>query len=149
MGKREDDDPRPNSPEDIGHVSAKDEGPRGFSPILVQVDDGQLHDELSAELQKLVAQCRAYSDRYLRPGKGTLTLNLTLIATGNGTVSVQGDVKTKPPKGKRAGSMFFVTPGNNLSVENQRQQKLPLREVPQSTTKPREINEDRPVVRNV
>lgn len=148
MAKNED-EPKTNSPEDIGHVSPKDEGPRGFSPILSQVDDGQLHDELSAELQKLVGQCRAYSDRYQRSGKGTLTLSLTLVAMGNGTVSVQGEVKTKPPRGKRAGSMFFVTPGNNLSVENQRQQKLPLREVPHSTTKPKEIHEDRPVVRNV
>lgn len=160
-----DDEPNTNSPEDIGYrapppatmprpqrrkeptmpkteEAPKDEGPRAFAVLLQQIGDGELHDELGLRMQELVATVSQFSDRFQREGKGTLTLVLGVTALGNGTITIAGDIKTKTPSAKRAGSVFFRTPGNNLSVENPRQQKLPLREVPQSRTQPKDLSTD-------
>jgi hypothetical protein len=171
----EDDDPRPNSPEDLGWTPQalerrpppinlpridrrtttmaktttpeteiqKEEGARGFAPFLQQVDDGELHLEVSKTTQELIGDLYAYANKYQRDGKGTLTLTLNFAVHGNGGISVVGDVKTKKPKTPRAPSMFFRTPGNNLSLENPRQTKLPLREVPAAPSDiPREVNHE-------
>ncbi len=109
---------------------SKDEGARNFSVLLSQIDDGRLHDELSETVQKMVDELSTYTERYARDGKGSITLTLSLVARANGTTSVVGDVKTKTPKPIRAGTVFWKTKGNNLSLDNPRQQKLALREVP-------------------
>lgn len=150
----DDDDPRANSPEDLGHKSARRpkrdeaeeaEGPRNFGHFLSQIGDGDFHDECGLKLQELVANLTAFSDRYQANGKGTLTVVLSVIAMGNGQVHVAGDIKTKTPTAKRAGSVFWRTKGNNLAVENPRQQKLNLREVPLPQTKTKDLSNDRPV----
>lgn len=117
-----------------------EEGPRSFSVLLQQVGDGDLHDELGLRMQELVAFLTAHSDRYQREAKGSLTLVLNIVAMGNGSLAVVGDIKTKTPTAKRAGSIFWRTPGNNLSVENPRQQKLPLREVPGGAARTKDLS---------
>lgn len=129
--------------DDEGAAGELGEGPRGFSPLLQHVDDGDLHDELSRELQRIAQVCRDHARRFQRPAKGTLTLTLTLTAAGD-TVGVRGEVKTKEPKATRAGSVFWMTPAGNLTVENPRQQKLPLREVPASTTRTKDLSAEPP-----
>lgn len=126
--------------EALEEAAPEPEGPRGFAPFLQQIDDGELHTELSKTTQQLVGELYDFADRYRRPGKGTLTVTLSFSVDGNGAIAVAGDVKTKTPKKPRAASVFFRTPGNNLSIENPRQQKLPLREVPASQERPREVN---------
>lgn len=156
-------EPPPNSPEGLGYGGKpastvlprpkgttpkeppKEEGPRSFAVLLQQVGDGELHDELGAKLQELVAMLKSYSDRFQREGKGSLTLVLNVATLGNGTVTIAGDIKTKTPTAKRAGSVFWLTPGNNLSVENPRQQKLPLREVQLPKQHTKDIQSDHAV----
>jgi len=165
-----DDEPRSNSPEDIGgpfgwtrpspaqrppreHATTNrrdtmaatneepktKEGPRGFSVLLQQVQDGELHGELSAEVQKLVSQLGDHALKFQRPSKGSLTLVLNFTAVG-ATVEVVGEVKVKAPKNPRQRSVFWATPGGNLSVDNPRQTKLPLREVPPAShEQPRDV----------
>lgn len=123
-----------------------DEGPRGFGVILSQIGDGELHEDLSARLQLLVTDCRAYAERYERKGKGTLTLVLSVSALDNGAIEVSGDIKAKHPQAKSAGSIFWPTKGNNLTLDHPRQQKLPLKEVSFERPKTKDISpEDRPV----
>lgn len=124
------------------------EGPRGFAVLLQQIDDGDLHAEVGRELQGLIGELAAYSDKFQRDAKGQLTLVLNLSVRGN-NVQVSGDVKTKTPKKPRAASVFWRTDGNNLSVDNPRQQKLPLREVPSTNTKPRDLPVDSGEARSV
>ena len=126
--------------DEIEDEDPKDEGPRGFGPFLQQVGDGDFHTELSTTQQKLVADLFAYANKFQRNAKGTMTIALNFTVLGNGNVMVDGDVKTKTPKVPRAASMFFRTPGNNLSIENPRQQKLPLRDVGGGTKdKPKDL----------
>jgi hypothetical protein len=98
-----------------------------------------LTEELGAKLRELVGSVTEFSERYQREGKGTLTLVLNVKALGNGSIAVAGDVKTKLPVAKRAGSLFWPTKGNNLTIENPRQQKLPLREVPPTRNETKDI----------
>jgi len=126
------------------------EGPRGFSHLLQQVQDGELHAELSENLQQLMKDLRLYSDRFQRDAKGNITLSLNVTVHGNGSVSIMGDVKMKTPKTPRAPSTFFLTPGNNLTLENPRQQRLPLREVPiPKREAPRDVGDDKAEVRTI
>lgn len=126
----------------------KEEGPRGFSVILAQLQDGALHGELGAELQKLVAHLGEQSNRFQRPSKGALTLTLNVVAVGS-TVEVTGDVKVKTPKVPRERSVFYRTPGGNLTLDNPKQQKLALKEVPATGTKAKDVNNDSGTVRGV
>lgn len=162
-----DEDPPTNSPEDIGYRGAppavmprpgrkpatmatkqdepKDEGARNFSVVLGQIGEGDLVEELSEGLHELVAFLKGHTETYHRDAKGSLTLVLAVNALGNGTITIAGDVKIKKPVKKRAGSTFFLTPGANLTLENPKQQKLPLREVQTKPTPTRDLPEGRPI----
>lgn len=105
------------------------EGARAFSVLVQQIEEGALHSELSEKIQEVCADLACYSAEYACDAKGQIKLTLDLKVMRNGTVNVGSDVVTKTPKRKRAASTFWLTKGNNLSPENPRQTKLPLREV--------------------
>ncbi len=126
----------------------KDEGPRDFAMFLRAIDEGSIADEAATKLHELAAKLHELVDAYGGTAKGTLTLSVSLSALANGTVDVTADVKTKEPKPKRARSVFWLTKGNNLSPDNPRQQKLPLREVPPAQ-KARDLDADRPSPRTL
>lgn len=126
------------------------EGPRDFALFLRSIDDGSITDEAAKKLQELTAELSDQVALYGGTAKGVVTLTFALNAHANGTVDVLGDVKVKAPKPKRARSVFYVTKGRNLSPDNPRQQKLPLREVPPAHEKARDIGaEDRPAPRTL
>jgi len=122
-----------------------DEGPRSFAYVLQQIGDGDLHDELGLELQKLVGRAFALALVPVGEVRALLTLKLSIKAMANGAIAVAGDFSSKAPTAPKAGSVFYATKGNNLTLENPRQQKLPLKEVPQPKTQVKELAEDRPV----
>lgn len=99
-------------------------GARPFMDLLREHRQGLSHDELTEALQRLV---EAVTEER-KPG--TLTLRLTIRPQGDGTVLVSDDITSKPPKRTKAGSMFFVTPENNLERQDPRQTALPLHEIP-------------------
>ena len=105
------------------------EGPRGFAVLLQQIDDGELHTELSEAVQELTTDLTDQVENMGADAKGTITLVLSLAARRNGTIDVGAEVKVKTPKPKRANTLFWPTKGGNLSSENPRQTTLPLREV--------------------
>ena len=128
-------------------TKAEQEGARGFSVTLQTLDEGRVHAELSETLQKLAGELSDFANNFGK-AKGTLTLALNLEADSNGLVAVVADIKTKSPKIPHGRSIFWLTKGNNLTPENPRQQKLPLREVP--TSQVRDIPADeKPAARGV
>ncbi len=128
-------------------TTPKDEGARGFAVLVQQIDDGMLHAELSEVVQEISGELSKHAINTGGVAKGSITLTLNLSAKANGTVSVEADVKTKRPKAKRPGSVFWLTAGDNLSPENPRQTKLPLREVPRAEA--REVTDTVTPVKNV
>lgn len=87
--------------------------------------------ELSAAQHKLMREVREVAGRSGTSAKGELTLKLKYAVEANGTVDVNYDITIKGPKRKLGRSVFFLTPGANLTVENPRQLGLglPVRDV--------------------
>jgi hypothetical protein len=110
----------------------QEEGQRAFGALLTQVDDGTLHDEATSALHALNTKLAEHAERYGAIAKGAITLKLSIAMKPNGTAEVSGEIVSKEPKAPKAGSVFWLTKGNNLSPDNPRQQKLPLREVPKA-----------------
>lgn len=102
---------------------------RSFGQFVAEAEDGQLHADLSRELEAIVAAL----DERIRAGaskaKGTLTLTLSFTLDNHDVCEVDAALKTKLPQAERARSIFWVTPENHLSRFNPRQQSLPLHDV--------------------
>ncbi len=126
------------------------EGIRPFDAMLRTLDDGSVHDELSTTLHKLVGELYELA---LNGGgkvvKGELDLRLKIAVSPNGSAALAAEIKHKTPKPTRVPSLLFLTKGGNLSTENQKQQKLNLREVPATKEGPREAPAAAPEVRSV
>ncbi|MCL2777746.1 MAG: hypothetical protein FWD73_07050 [Polyangiaceae bacterium] len=117
----------------------QDEGDRSFAVFLHAIEEGAFHAEISSELRALATKLDEHVTSYDADAKGTLTITLALKAKRNGTIDVVGEVKKKEPTAKRAGGVFWLTKGHNLTLDNPRQQKLPLREVPANNDRVRDL----------
>lgn len=129
-------------------AATPEEGPRGFGPFLSRVDDGRVYDDLGEQLQKLMGELDQYAQSFGK-AKGELSIALKFSVEANGVVGVTAEIKAKSPKVTRPKSIFWLTKGNNLSAENPRQQKLPLREVPSVGGAAREVAASAAEVRGV
>lgn len=102
---------------------------RTFGQFIGEAEDGQLHTDLSSELETIIAAL----DETIRSGrskaKGSLTLTISFVLDNHGVCEVDAAMKTALPKTERARSIFWVTPENHLSRFNPRQQNLPLHDV--------------------
>jgi hypothetical protein len=112
----------------------KEEGARGFAVLLQEVEDGELHTDLSTQVQALVKSLTEHAYFYNAAAKGKIALTLNLKCDERGVVEITSEVKTTEPKRRRAKSTFWATDGNNLSPNNPKQTKLPLREVPRGAS---------------
>jgi len=102
------------------------EGPRNFGVFLTHLDDGDAVIALSAETHKLMVALAAEAERVQGTVKGSLTLKLDFKVEHNGVVGVNYSIASKEPSPARGGSVFWLSAGSNLIVENPRQKKLPF-----------------------
>ncbi len=109
-------------------VEAKYEASRCFSHFVTQVDDGDLEQELTAELATLLAKLEDHANATRGKAKGKITLSLDFTVDDKGNTTITGDVVVKKPKPKRGGSHMWLLKGK-LSSRNPRQQELPLHDV--------------------
>jgi len=107
---------------------ATQEGPRAFTRFLERLGDGQAATDLSKELFDLGAVLRQHALER-GEGKGQLQLTLSFKVDSFGQVIVGYSIKTKEPEAARPASALWLTKGGNFTVDNPRQQSLPLREV--------------------
>lgn len=97
---------------------------RPFADVLVELNRGRTHAELSKDLQDLIA---AVMDT---GRKGTLTVQLTVAKSkASGQVEVIDNVVTKLPRPDRAASIFYVDDDANLTRTDPNQPELPIRDV--------------------
>lgn len=123
----------------------KDEGARAFGVFLQKIDDGTVHAECSDELHALAKALKDHVVATNQKTKGTFTLKLTFTASPNGTVEVNADISSKPPKkAAHAPGMFWLTRGGNLTPENPKQPDLFPKEVPAAPASVRDIEETKP-----
>lgn len=109
-------------------MSKVDENARSFSGLLQSIGDGAFHAETSEAMHDLTKKLFDHAIDFTK-AKGTLTLTLAVEVDRDGLVKIVPDVKTKTPKPARKNGVFWLDPKGDLSPENPKQQKLPLREV--------------------
>lgn len=108
----------------------QNEGHRSFSKLIAELGDGEAHVELSRALNHLCSKLRREAQQQCKDQRGELSLKLTLVTSPDTmTFAIGYEVKVKEPSPRRPGSVYWLTKGGNLTVENPRQQALPLREV--------------------
>lgn len=102
------------------------EDPRPFREVLGELNDGELHTDLSADLQDLIRSVKETGR------KGELTIVLKVKPSGN-SLLVTADFKVKKPARERGESLFFATPDGNLTRTSP-QKQLDLKRVDESPT---------------
>lgn len=95
-----------------------------FAYTVAQLRAGMTQEELSEQLNECVQQASA-------SGKSAkLTLELTIKPQGaSGQYILTDKITAKLPKSDREATLMFGTPEGNLTREDPRQTKLPLRQV--------------------
>lgn len=124
----------------------KEEGPRGFGFFLAQLGHGEAESVLSYELHELSKRLQEEALGRNEKVKGSLTLTLSFEAEPEeGLVLVTHDVKSKPPKPRRAKGYFWFTKGGNLSAEQPKdikQTQFGFRDVANDKGIPHDLNDD-------
>lgn len=92
---------------------------RTFGSVIEALRFGQLSDELTDELKKLVNAVSATEKA------GSLTLTLKLSPGKAGQLEIEDDIKLKMPKGNKGTSLMFATVEGNLQRNDPRQLSLP------------------------
>lgn len=96
---------------------------RTFSRVVGQLADGKLEDKLTRALIDLIGDIQ---NAKMEGGKakGSITLKLDFIADGR-MMKIQPTVKVEKPKEPALeADQLYVTPDNNLTVNDQRQPRL-------------------------
>lgn len=101
---------------------------RTFGTFLGDVEDGELHGELTRAIREIVAELHNVAQDQGGAQKATLALGL-VFKLDRGVIEVESTVKTALPKRRRGKSIFYATPDNLLTRRNPRQAELPLRDV--------------------
>lgn len=91
---------------------------RSFNDTIVALRYGTLHDDLSNELNNLVAKV----SNTMRGGE--LVLKLKLKPGKGGQIEIVDDIVVKAPKEEKGTSIMFATPEGNLTREDPRQLQI-------------------------
>jgi hypothetical protein len=94
---------------------ARDE--RDFYDVIVDLDDGKVHHQLTLELRRLVKACCDTQKA------GTLTLKIKAKPDGR-TVVITSDVRSTPPQPATGSTFFFPDEVGDLRREDPKQPPL-------------------------
>lgn len=108
---------------------SKEEGPRSFSRFLHTLADGEAESTLSYQLHELMKRCQEEAITRVGMVKGALSLKLRFAIDEHGHAEIAYDVAIKEPARKTSKGHFWLTKHGNLTAENPKQTKLPLRDV--------------------
>lgn len=100
---------------------------RAFNAVLLQLADGDAHEQLSQDLQKLVRTIGVRARQ--TPGKpvnGSLTLTIKITGDHKDVLDVGYDIKLDEPKPRRERSVFWADKNGNMTEKNPRQTELPM-----------------------
>ncbi len=102
---------------------------RPFTTFLQDLQNGEIHDELTVALHQLVQAIDATEKA------GSLTLKLKITPNQKSAmVFVDSDIKTNLPEMGRPSSMFYIDPNNHGLIRNDPKQMnfddLNIKEVP-------------------
>lgn len=89
-----------------------------FSSFIQGLKAGEVNDELTEKLQKLVGEVTEHNM------KGKIKLELSIVPNKKGTVFIYDDITVSPPKPSRGGAVYFNDKRNNLIREDPRQKTV-------------------------
>ncbi|MBC8730023.1 hypothetical protein [Paraburkholderia sp. UCT2] len=104
---------------------------RPITDVLRQIAGGALLDNTSEQFADLVRSI----DEHGGSGKLVLELNVKK-ATRGGAMVITPKITTKKPADAPIEALFFATPEGNLLVDDPRQEKLDLKQVPSASDAP-------------
>jgi hypothetical protein len=99
---------------------------RPFTVTLGEIRKGELANELTAELARLVASVMTVG----KPGKLKLTISVKPAAKNSEMVVIEDDVVAAEPRPDRLPTLFYATDDGGLSRNSLTQPDLPFRQVP-------------------
>lgn len=111
--------------------AAEQEGARSFTRFMDLLDDGRAVPIISQQMQKLLVELKEQAEKNRTDKRGMLSLKLAFEVNEVGQVDVVYQVDTKAPSEKYGRSVYWLTEGANVTADNPKQQRLPLRDVPQ------------------
>lgn len=118
-----------------------EEGPRSFAHQIATMCNGETNIEASQELHDLLLALRAEALARRKKVKGEFKLVFAIEVNDDDVVTISPSIKSKAPEPRRSGSIWWLTPGGNLTPENPRQAVLPgIREVPRPAVREVDIN---------
>jgi hypothetical protein len=91
---------------------------RAFQDVLTDLDDGRIHEQLTAQLPKIIQAVRDTN----RPGALNLTLNVKLDAKN--MVHVSAKVSSKMPQPSLGSTLFYTDDEGHPHLHDPRQQVL-------------------------
>lgn len=126
-------------------AAVQDEGARSATRFIEHVADGQCAADLSHALHKLGLTLKAEAKQRADKVSGEITLRLKFVLEPSGIAGVGYEINSKQPKPKTSGSVFWLTPGGNFTVENPRQTTIPgIRDVSKRNDEVRELGDAEP-----
>ena len=117
-------------------------GPRNFATVLAELAQGEFNQQLGEDLQELLTALSKHKEVLGKGGKakGAMTITLKFELGDHRVLGIVGTVATKAPKPQAAGTVGWVDKSGNVSWEDPRQVKLPLREVPSAAREARDVS---------
>lgn len=97
---------------------------RAFADVLRDLAGGTTYEELGTRLTEVVQAVMETRKT------GSLTIALKVKPNGESSVIITDEIKSKIPEGTRGETLFFATSAGTLVRDDPRQEKLPLRSVP-------------------
>lgn len=114
---------------------AKDEtsGPRNFAADFAEFADGEFNTLCGVAQQKLLGELQdnALSQGTAGKAKGTMVIKIDYLVTAKGALGISPGLKVTSPKPIVPPTAAWVDKNANITRADPRQQRLPLREVPQ------------------
>lgn len=107
---------------------------RCFSQLIACLEDGGTNDKLTRILQNTIDELVQHTLDHGGKPKGSISLSLS-IAMDGGTIDIVPSINNKLPKAPNARTTYFLNQKNMLTLQNPKQQELPLKEVGQVTHK--------------
>jgi hypothetical protein len=105
---------------------------RSFSSFMRQLEDCE--QDVTEELYKLLSRLHRHAQNHTT-AKGKLALELYIMVDARDQVETRYAIKTKEPPKATPKSVHWLNHQGSLTIEDPRQQKLNLREVPKGKQK--------------
>lgn len=107
----------------MGDENPNSNQPKSFAVVLANLEDGAFNDQLSREVQGLIADMSDHAAVYGGSSRGKISLSIDLVLD-KGVFEISAEKKITAPKERKSKSIFWADKDNNLTEENPRQKRF-------------------------